>query len=85
MRTEQPGFADANAEILKNQAQCGERAGINKADIQQLETLNSRIALLDEKRPSLLKLVEVVDETRAQLVDERERLICAVIFLQREN
>lgn len=78
MRTEQQGFSDASAQVIANQAMLGQRAGISNAEIESLQTLSARIALLDKKRPALHKLVEMVDETRAALVNERERLLYAI-------
>jgi hypothetical protein len=78
MRNEQPGLREAINEISSSQAECGEQAGINAADIRELETARERIALIDKFLQPSKKMVEKLTETRATLVDECERKISAI-------
>jgi hypothetical protein len=73
--TEQPDFPPALAEVLANQDKFGERAGITSLVFQELLLANQRIDAIDARLPAARKLVEVLEESRAVRVDQRQRLV----------
>ena len=75
MRTEQDGFVEVLQEVLSNQAAYGDKAGITTGDINDLVLANDRIAQIDRFLPAAQKLVEMLEETRAQLDDQRQRAV----------
>lgn len=75
MRVTQEGYEEAMLELVTNQPVHGKAAGISEEDIQDITLVNERIAKIDERLPGLRKLVEVIEETRAKLDDERHRRI----------
>jgi hypothetical protein len=77
LRTAQPGFPKAMGEIVTHQDTLGERAGITAHDFQELLTAHERIEQIDALLPSALKLVEVLEESRAVLDDKRQRYVSA--------
>lgn len=74
MRKEQPGYADVVNEIMANQREYGEQAGITQTQYERFVELNRQIALIDERLPAMQKLLETMIETRAALDDERQGL-----------
>ena len=78
LRTEQPNFPRALTEILANQESFGERAGITPLVFQELLLANQRIDAIDERLPAARKLVEVLEESRAMRVDQRQRLVSTI-------
>jgi hypothetical protein len=74
LRTAQQGFEHVIEEILSNQAEWGEAAGVTARDFSQLEELNVRIARIDVFVRPAQKFVEMLIETRYQLEDRRQRL-----------
>jgi hypothetical protein len=78
LRVAQEGFGDVVNEIAANQAKHGEEAGITKADLDTFTTANERIAQIDAFLPAARKLVELLEETRAALDDQRQRQISAI-------
>jgi len=77
MRTEQKGYADVVNEIVSNQREYGEKAGITQTNFERLLELNRQIEQIDQVLPAALKLVELLTETRAAVDDERQRLVSA--------
>jgi hypothetical protein len=73
--TEQPGFPDAVDEIVSNQAIFGAQAGVTQADVDAITTANSQIDQIDAILPAARKIVEMLEETRAKLDDERQRRV----------
>jgi hypothetical protein len=78
LRTEQPNFMTTLAEILGNQETYGPRAGITPLVFGDLQLANQRIADIDARLPAARKLVEVLEESRAVRVDQRQRLVSAI-------
>lgn len=73
LRSEQEGFAEVVNEILANQVKHGEEAGITKTDHDAFTIANERVAQIDAVLPAARKLVELLEETRAVLDDQRQR------------
>lgn len=69
------GYAGAVSELLANQAQSGSKAGIPEQDISDLLQANQQIARIDAFLPAMRKVVEMLEETRAMLDDQRERIV----------
>jgi hypothetical protein len=78
MLVERPGFAEVIAEILANQSTVGPKAGVTQDDIDGIVLDNQRIADIDAVLPAARKLVEMLEETRAMLDDDRQRRVHAV-------
>jgi len=77
LRIEKEGLATVIAEINANQAACGDKAGITQGDFSDFTTAHDAITKIDSFLAPARKLVELLEETRASLVDQRERLIHA--------
>lgn len=75
MRTEQENFPEVLGEIAANQASLGDKAGITASDYGDLQLANERIAQIDVFLPAARKLVEVLEESRARLDDQRQRAV----------
>jgi vacuolar-type H+-ATPase subunit H len=78
MRTEHEGVDDVVAEITANQATWGDKAGVTAGDFDQVTTSTQRIQLIDTYLGPARKMVEMLEETRAQEVDARERAISSI-------
>src|SRR5690606_3031096 len=74
----QQGFDEVVGEILANQRALGERAGVTSHDIEGLETFNRQIDMIETRLPAVLKLAEILQETRAKLENQRQRLVFAI-------
>ena len=74
MRTAQPGFDDVLKEIITNQADWGESAGVTAADFAELSGMNARITRIDAFVRPVQKFLEMLIETRYQLEDRRQRI-----------
>jgi uncharacterized membrane-anchored protein YhcB (DUF1043 family) len=77
MRTEQDGYDDVIKEIKSNQATHGEAAGITQSDMSTLLTLDDQHAQIMAQLPAALKLVEILNDSKAAIDDKRQRLISA--------
>lgn len=75
MKVEHNGFDEVRMEIVDNQADWGEKAGIAPSDITEFQLLNERIERLDAFLPPFGKRYQVLLETRAFLADKREKLV----------
>lgn len=75
MRSAQPGYTKAEAEVTANQPTLGERAGITAFVFQQLVHSTEVIKKIDEQLPAVEKLLEILVESRAYHDDRRQRLI----------
>ena len=73
MQVEQEGFSEVIAEILTNQQKYGDKAGITATDFQAFKDANDHVAAIDIHLPALRKLVELLEETRANEDDKRQR------------
>jgi hypothetical protein len=69
------GFLAACEELIANQAEWGAKAGINDLEIEDLSTINQRVARIDVFLPPMKKAVEMLIETRCMLDDKRQRII----------
>jgi hypothetical protein len=74
----QPGCDAVPAEVVANQPTYGERAGITALTFQELIDTRDKIARIDEKLPATLKLVELLQASRAVLDDSLQRLLGVV-------
>ena len=73
LRSSQPGFAEALAELLSNQPVFGVQAGTRDEDIAEVQSIlvyREKIAFL---LPAASKLVELLTETDAVLDDRLQR------------
>jgi uncharacterized membrane-anchored protein YhcB (DUF1043 family) len=77
MRTEQEGFAEVVQEITSNQTEYGDAAGITQTDFKTLLLLEEQFAQIVEQLPAAMKLVEILNESKAAIDDKRQRLISA--------
>lgn len=75
MRGEKEGFSEVRSELLRNQSDFGERAGITAQEIEALEQSTSRINEIDQNDKVIRKISEMFRETRAKEADEREKLL----------
>lgn len=78
LRVEHEGFAAAVAEVVAHQATVGVKAGIPQADVDLILLTNDHIAQIDAFLPAAKKLVEILEETRAKLDDQRQRQVHAI-------
>jgi hypothetical protein len=62
-------------EIVANQEQWGARAGIPDSDVEFLQLTQQRIAIVDRHLPSMRKALEILEDTRAHLDDQRQRRV----------
>lgn len=77
MRTMQDGWDDVVAEINANQVVYGEDAGITAKEFARLQTLNDQYAQVVAFLPAAEKLLEILEESKASIDDERQRLASA--------
>ncbi|EYF02395.1 hypothetical protein [Chondromyces apiculatus] len=75
MQTAQKGFDEVSQEIMANQAEYGDRAGITETDFDDFALASDRIAQIDVFLPAARKMVEIFEETRAMLDDQRQRAV----------
>jgi uncharacterized coiled-coil DUF342 family protein len=73
--TERAGVADVINEIMTNQALHGESAGITTVDFAQFTEVNEQIEEVDASLPAARELVKRMENTRAVLIDKRQRMI----------
>lgn len=78
MRSEQPGYDVAEAEILANQEKFGERAGVTNLTAQEIQGTTETIKLIKTKLHAARKLVEILEESIAFHDDRRQRLVHSV-------
>ncbi|UQA61079.1 hypothetical protein [Polyangium aurulentum] len=78
LRVEHEGFQAAVAEVVDHQFTFGTKAGIPQSDVDLILLMNERIAHLDAFLPAAKKLVEMLEETRAKLDDQRQRQLHAI-------
>jgi len=75
MLFEHEGYAEVEAEILANQAEWAEKAGITATDFAEFQSANDVITKLRSYLPAARKLVELLEETYAKYDDKRQRFI----------
>ncbi|AKT39531.1 hypothetical protein [Chondromyces crocatus] len=75
MKTAQSGLDRVLAEIIGNEVEWAEKAGVTAADMTQLFLLNERIARIDEFLAPVLKFAEMLSETRYVLEDQRQHIL----------
>jgi hypothetical protein len=73
LQSEKDGLSEALAEIEGNQKEFGALAKITQEEINEVLSFGAKLGQLDDARPVVAKLLEMIDETRAVLVDRRER------------
>lgn len=73
MLVEQEGFAEVIAEIIANQPQWAEKAGITATDFAEFQTANDIVTKIQSYLPAVRKLVELLEETAAKYDDQRQR------------
>ncbi len=78
MRREQAGIAEVVHEIKVNQKAWGVKAGITPDEVATIVTTTAQLAQLRAFRPSVAKLLEMIDETEALLEDKRDTVIRTV-------
>lgn len=81
MRVTQDGYQEAVGEIVTNQPIMGSAAGIADDDVKAIQITDERIAAIDARLATARKLVEVLEETRATLDDERHRRVFEIAGL----
>lgn len=77
MRTAQDGWDGVVAEVGANQAENGEAAGITATDFARFQTLNEQYAQVVAYLPAAEKLVEILQESKANIDNQRQRLASA--------
>ncbi|AKT43554.1 hypothetical protein [Chondromyces crocatus] len=75
LKTAQRGFARVLGEIVGNEVEWAEKAGVTAADMTHLALLNQRIARLDEYLAPVQKFAEMLSETRYVLEDRRQHIV----------
>ena len=75
MRTEQPGWEAARAEVVANQPNYGDRAGITATDFGRFVALNDQYGQILVQLPRVAKAVEVLNESASYLDDQRHKLV----------
>ncbi len=78
LRSEKVGVDEVVAEIEGNQASLGVKSAIPQADVDALDETNKRLADIDLLLPAARRLVLILEHTRIQLVDDRERVIGSI-------
>lgn len=78
LRREQEGMADVVQEITANQDKWGAKAGVTPDEVAGIVTKTTQIAQIRAYRPAVAKLLEMLDETEAELDDQRDTLIRSV-------
>jgi hypothetical protein len=74
----QDGVADAVTEVEGNQPTWGAQLGVAARDVDSLDDIADKLAQIAAIFPAAQKLVELLDETRITLEDQRERVIRGV-------
>jgi hypothetical protein len=75
IRTEQDGYDDAEVEMVSNQEEFGEMAGIPGSDITELQTLTAKIKRLRTYRRALDRLSQIVSESERFHDNRRHQII----------
>jgi hypothetical protein len=81
MLPEQQGIAEAIGEVTANQAAWGPKAGITAEDLATVMNAHAKVEEIDHYLPAARKMVEILEETRAQQVDIRERGLRAIAHI----
>lgn len=80
-RATQEGYEAAVDEIIANQLSWGSKVGVSADDIRGIRLADMRIAMIDACLPAARKMVEMLEETRIVVDDERHRRISKVAAL----
>lgn len=75
LRAEKPGFDAVALELAKSVPAAGEAVGITKSVYERFTQHTATITTLRAARAQIEKLLEVVAESEAKYVDERENVI----------
>lgn len=75
LRSPQPGFAEALAELLSNQPVFGVQAGVRDEDIVDIQTTLTQRERVRSLLPAASKLFELLTETDAVLDDRLQRQV----------
>jgi len=78
MRREQDGIDVVVQEITSNQNEWGGAAGVTADEVSRVVTATERLAQLRAYRPAVAKLLEMIDETEAQLEDTRDTVLRSI-------
>jgi hypothetical protein len=78
LRVAQPGIEAVIEEIKANQIVNGGADVVSETMYRELVLVEERMGQIDAKLPAARKLVEMMEETRALLDDQRQRLVSAV-------
>lgn len=78
MRTAKKGEEEVRKELIANQPEWGELAGITAADVAVVVECSENIEAIDEELGRIEKLREIALESRAYWVDRRERKYAAM-------
>lgn len=73
LQPEKDGINEALTEVFANQETYGATAKITEEELKELQDLTTKIDQLDDAHPAVEKLLEMIEETRAILVDRREK------------
>ena len=65
-------------EITANQEKWGSKAGVTADEVPTIVTTTAQLAKLRAYRPAVAKLLEMIDETEAELEDQRDTVIRTV-------
>lgn len=78
LRSAQPGFAEALAELLSNQPSLGVYAGVRDEDITDIQSTVAKREKIRSLLPAASKLVELLTETDAVLDDRLQRMVHSI-------
>lgn len=73
IRRERPGEEAMRQELVDNQPQYGEVAGISAGDVALVVQCTENVKRIDSKRQRVNKALELLDESRDYWIDKRER------------
>lgn len=75
MRRERDGMTELLTELTSQQKTAGARAGISDSEVQRIQTLTEQLTELRKYREPVRKLNELLEETEANLDNERHQHI----------
>lgn len=75
MRVAQEGFEGALQEVLANQSEWGDKAGITGSDFSAMQLANDQLAQIALFLPAARKLVELLEESHSRIDDQRQRAL----------
>jgi hypothetical protein len=78
LRTQKPGEEEVRRELIDNQPQHGEAAGITAEDVALVVECSENVEKIAARRGRVVKALEILDESTAYWIDRRERKYTAM-------